>query len=1121
MKRLRGSLALLFTTVAALAGAGLYASSATAAPFAAPAASRVAPVPRGPAALAEAKRLHGDIAALIEKGRYADALPLAERALAIREASLGAHDLAVAESLSDLGEVLTYKADLARAEPLFRRALAILEAKLGKDDPAVAELLDKLGVLCAGAGRYDEAEAVFVRALAIREAKLGADHKLTASTLGDLAAVYTYKAEYAKAEPMYLRALAASEKALGRDDPAVAVVAANLAALYGKLGRGAEATSLLERALAIREKAYGPKHPSVASALNNLGVRATEQEDPARAVELFTRALAIREEVFGPAHPDVASTLNNLAGAYETWGDLARAIPLYLRALAIFDRALRPRHPNTLQTLNNLTLCMVNAGDDRAAGYLHRLLEERKEELDKSDPRAADTMLSLAGLAALGGELDAARLMAQRVLKIVKPVYGPTHMYAVQALAILANVHDSEGDAARAEELYGQAVLAVTKSYGKRHPWLAQLLAKQALAAVKRDVGRAALLAARAAEIDEHTIRIGLGAGSEAQKRAFASWNASQVDRMIMLHQAYAPRDARAARLALLAVLRRKGRGVEAYADGIGALRRRLDPGDAELLEKLAAVRSAIATRMLMPPELASALGGESEADLEAKAEAIESTISARSAAFRVEAAPVTVEAVQAHIPEGAALVEVIQRLPLGRVDAGPRRYAAYVLARTGDPGWVDLGEAAPIDAAIGALRAALARPDSRDVRARARDVNKRVMGPLRPLLGGARHILFSPDGSLNLVPIGALLDEDGRYLIERYAITYLTSGRDLLRLAAGAGRASGDYIFADPAFGDRRYDTKPAADPRSARGMDALRRVTFTPLPGTAEEAKALKALLRGATVLERSDATEDALKKVRGPRILHIATHGFFLGGGGAAGASSRGLEIDDDVTKEAPPRRLAVNPLLSSGLAFAGANANTSSDAGDGILTALEASALDLWGTKLVVLSACETGLGDVEQGVGVGGLRRALVMAGAETAIMSLWKVDDGATRDLMIAMYKRLASGGGRTESLREAQLALLASKTHAHPYYWASFIPSGNPRTLDGAEPAMKEGDAPLGRVPPGARGCGCGMPGPLDSGAPFVIAAFMAAAALAARASVRGDMGRRRLPWLSGKEAP
>jgi len=193
---------------------------------------------------------------------------------------------------------------------------------------------------------------------------------------------------------------------------------------------------------------------------------------------------------------------------------------------------------------------------------------------------------------------------------------------------------------------------------------------------------------------------------------------------------------------------------------------------------------------------------------------------------------------------------------------------------------------------------------------------------------------------------------------------------------------------------------------------------------------------------------------------------------------------------------------NPLVRSGLAFAGANRHEPS--GDGVMTALEISGLDLRGTKLVVLSACETAVGDVSAGEGVYGMRRALVLAGAESQILSLWKVNDEATRDLIVAYYTRLLHGGGRTEALREAQIAMATTGTRAHPYFWASFIASGDWRSLHGAEVPMLVGEAPasrLERVTPGA--CGCGILG-RDRPSGLALAVTAAAGLLALMVAAR-----------------
>jgi CHAT domain-containing protein len=210
--------------------------------------------------------------------------------------------------------------------------------------------------------------------------------------------------------------------------------------------------------------------------------------------------------------------------------------------------------------------------------------------------------------------------------------------------------------------------------------------------------------------------------------------------------------------------------------------------------------------------------------------------------------------------------------------------------------------------------------------------------------------------------------------------------------------------------------------------------RLFFGPIPGATDEVRAIRSLMPEATMLIGAQATESAVRRLSGPRILHVATHGFFFDGSNEPRFGS--------------PAGWA-NPLVRSGLALAGANQGRR-DADDGVLTALEVAGLDLWGTKLVVLSACDTARGVITHGEGVYGLRRALILAGSESQLMSLWAVSDRSTRDLMIGYYTRLTKGEGRSEALRQTQLAVIRDGRHQHPYYWASFIVSGQWASLDG-----------------------------------------------------------------------
>jgi len=370
----------------------------------------------------------------------------------------------------------------------------------------------------------------------------------------------------------------------------------------------------------------------------------------------------------------------------------------------------------------------------------------------------------------------------------------------------------------------------------------------------------------------------------------------------------------------------------------------------------------------------------------------------------------------------------------------GKTHYAVFVLRASGEVRAIDLGDAKPIDAAIAQFRNALRDPASSDLERSSRSVDSKVMKAIRPLLRDTEHLLISPDGLLNLMPFEALVDETGKFLAESRSITYLTSGRDLFRLGAAGNLHGKPLIFAHPAFGvpvseptavNVKAGTR-AAQRRSLTSTENLRDTYFGPLNGTAQEARSIQAIFPDSIALTGDSATETSVKQATAPRILHLATHGFFINKGGGL-ATSTTIE----------------NPLLRSGLAFAGAN-RRGGGKDDGILTALEASGLNLWGTKLVVLSACDTGLGDIRNGEGVYGLRRSFVLAGAESVVMSLWPVSDQVARELMTAYYQNLKKGMGRGEALRQVRLQMIKQPARRHPFYWASFIQSGEWANLDG-----------------------------------------------------------------------
>jgi len=993
-------------------------------------------------ALQEARNLYREAGVLNDAGKYDEALSSFLRALEIRERVLEPDHPDIATAINRLAMCYFSKGEYSKAEPIYLRALAIREKSLGPEHPDVAGSLSNLGLLYYNRGNYTKAEPLYVRALAIREKELGAEHPDVASSLNNLGILYRNRGDYEMAEPIYKRALAIVEKSLGPEHTNVALSLNNLAILYNDKGEYSKAEPLSQRALAIREKALGPEHPIVASSLNSLASLYYRRGEYSKAEPLYLRALAIMEKALGPEHPNFAAPLSNIATLYYQRGDYEKAEPLYLRALAIVEKSLGPEHTNVALSLYNLAILYNDRGDyEKAEPLYQRALAIREKALGPEHPSFASSLSSLATLDRSRGDYEKAEPLYKRALAIFEKALGPEHPDVASSLSNLAELSKIRGDYAMTESLHQRALAIREKSLGPEHPDVASSLDSLAvLCLAKNNIAQAITFMSRANAIGERNLKLNLAISSERQTVAYLATLAKQTDRTITLHLHYAPHDPVARSLAATLILQRKGRALDATSVSLNALRGRFNEEDRTLLDQLTDARSRIASLALDGPrEMSAEQYQDRIKSLEDKAEKFEAEISRRSDEFRVRSLPITLEAVQAAIPDDAALIEFASYRPFNPEAAkddeayGRPRYVAYVLRRQGEIRWKELGEAKAIDNAVARLREALRDPKRQDVKNLARIVDQKVFQPLRPLLGDLTRLLVSPEGELNLIPFAALVDERRRYAVERYSISYLASGRDLLRLQAPRQSKDSPLIVAAPDFGrrsqveaarsEKQEKGQPKREVREESARSPLKDFYFPPLPYAEREGEALRALLPGATLLTKHQATKAALSQVHGPSLLHIATHGFFL----------------EDQDKD---------PLLRSGLALAGANERKDDD--NGILTALEVTGLNLWGTKLVALSACDTGVGEVKTGDGVHGLRRALALAGAETQVMSLWAVSDKATRELMVAYYGRLNQGQGRGEALRLVQLEMLKKVNRRHPYYWASFIQSGEWANLEG-----------------------------------------------------------------------
>lgn len=974
----------------------------------------------GPESMETASSLNNLGNALRALGDLEGAKPLYERSLAIREAVLGAEDERLATALNNLGSLLWQMGDGEAARPRMERALALMEKSLGKDHPHVAVLLSNLAQIALQASRLQDAKALFERALSIREKSLGPEHPETAGSLRDLGWVLLDLGDLVGARDALDRALARQEKSLGPEHVEVAAMLINLAYVERSEGAFARARVMFERALAIRRKALGPDHPDTAIAMGTLATALEDLGELTAARPLIERALAVHERALGPGHVTTAQTVLRLARLAQAMGDHREAQTGFRRALSIFEKELGPDHPVTAASLNDLAALYHAMGDLTAArSALERSLEIQERLPDKDDLAISGMLANLAVVVASLGDGARAEELCERAIDIQEKAQGPDHPGLASVVTQLALLKGEAGDRGAELALLGRALRIREAALGPRHPHTAASLATLAISMrAAGDAEGARPLFERAWRIDLDVLEAVLPSLSSRERREALRQREQQLGRYL-----FGVSDS--ARTTWSAALAWKGAALRASA---GSLRL---PADASEEARRTAKDLSATRRRLASLAVSSPVPRPGEPSIERqydalrrRVEELERSLSALipglgGLVFRSADAG---EA-QAAIPEGAAFLDILQN---------DRHVYAWVVRRNGEPSFHRLGKAVDLEPMARQFRDALERDDEKAWKEAGTQLRAWLEKPLAAALEDAKTLYVSPDGVLATIPWGLLPDGEG-FLVERLPIV-CTNGGASLALAARTKREEG--VQGLLALGDVDYGGLGRVFPALSQTKGEVEQV--------ADRFHAKFAETPCRTVLG-TDASETAFRDAAPKaRYVHVATHGFFdiENMRVAVASGTRGLSGKAAAPIEAARTEgLDVggwNPLLLSGLVLA------ASKDGDGYLTAEELQDLDLRGVELVVLSACETGRGELAAGEGVLGLSRALAIAGARQFMLSLWKVPDEETSDLMDAFYAGLWDDSlPAEEALRRAQLAMLARDRERgvfRPSTWGAWV---------------------------------------------------------------------------------
>ncbi|MGH9867114.1 MAG: CHAT domain-containing protein [Candidatus Polarisedimenticolia bacterium] len=800
-----------------------------------------------------------------------------------------------------------------------------------------------------------------------------------------------------------------------------------------------EAISRAGAAIALKEKLLSTDDHRLADTLAHQANVLTLAEDYGSALVQAERALAIRRLRAGARAPITGSSCYQVAEILRLEGNYAAAIALHEEALSIWRD-----HPDfdpagIAASLDYLGVMHGILGDlDKASGYLQASITQRQRTAGQDSPQVAMSLDRLGSLALRRGRpLDAMRHL-DRAQAIREARFGPRDPRIALSLEKLAGVLEATGSPRAARIRLERALDIRTRAFGPDHPLVARSLARLARLDTREGAWEKA----------ERGFRLAL-AIQQADPRTGLRERADTLAQYALL--AWAREDLAGAIDVALQAERTARQGFVATAQ-------RLSDMDAVRYERSRTTGLDVALTALVSSRggaaLPSSVTSEVWDELIRSRALVLDTMVSRQRSGVPDTAAVGLKEVTASLPENAALVSYVRysHLALKGAPDEPRYLALVLRDGRAAPTVVELSTADALDAAIHAWRTeagkdprtgppAESEPRYRKAGERLREL---LWDPVEPMIKDRHLVLLVPDAAVGLVAFDSLPGAEGGYLIEDGQRRQCLSAERSLTREKGTPREESVLVM-----GGADFDAPDTGDPGGgglpAPACRAFASRRFEPLPGTRREARHVEALWRGradVTVLEGRGATEASFrKKAPGSTLLHIATHGFFLQE--SCPSSFDALQDNEDVPPADPPLRL-------SGLALAGANRRRAAASGqdDGLLTAEEIAMIDLEGVDWAVLSGCETGTGEIVGGEGLLGLRRALEIAGARTAIMSLWAVDDGAAGIWMKHLHEGRIAGLSTVDAVRQAGLRMIQAHRErgaaTHPFFWGAFVASGD-----------------------------------------------------------------------------
>lgn len=885
----------------------------------------------------------------------------------------GEKSLEYAEGLDGLSHCYTKRGNFYEAEESLLKSMEIKKSLIGTENYSYSITMNDLGVLYGQTGKYEEAEKYIKEAMRIDRIIYGETSSDYATDLNNLALLFCETGNFYKAESLFKEVKKIRKNTLGEKDPSYASTLHDLGLLYDEMGRFEEAEKLYKESIKLTKEVLGTKNEYYAQYLNSLAALYNRSNRESEAKKLFYECLDIIKSLYGESSPYLAFTLNNIAWFYKSIGNYTESEKLYLQSGKIIKEIYGEKHSLYATNLGNLATLKIKEGNF---------------------PKAEKLMLE--------------------AISIRKEVLGERHPDYINSVFNLADLYTTTDRLDEAEPLYRKTNENLLDRIGTYYPYLSEKEKSQFLKtieirfehfnsfALKRYAGNP-LISNDMLELSLATKGIILSSSTKVRNNIIYSRDSS----LIADYKAYINIKDLLIKATSMTVSERQKKSID--------------------IEKL-----------------------------ETDVNELEKNLSLRSEIFStdIEKRKITINDLKKVTGDGEALVDYINFYNIDTRGEIYSIYGALILKKDYEyPVFLELCREEDIEAVLSA--SAESRNSYINDIEKSYKLYSLIWEPLEPYLRDIKTIKLSAAGLLNKVSFSVLTDEDDELLFDKHIIKIYGNLKDIVLKENERSIRSGELSAS--VFGGAVFDTEYGATDEIPKKYSREEGGDWTPppgniiiekrmsakkwlyLPGTLREAMIIDSILKNKNINSqlriKEDASENALRDLNyknSPTILHIATHGYFY------------PEPPKDLEKTIKMNKfqLSGNPLIRSGLLLSGANRIWMGEeevegSENGILTALDISNLDLVNTRLVVLSACETGLGDIKGGEGVYGLQRAFKVAGAKTIIMSLWKVPDKETVELMELFYTNWLGGMTKHDAFYSAQKEM---RKKYPPYYWAAFV---------------------------------------------------------------------------------